>query len=85
MAFAQRQHLGALQETAHALGVFLLIHHSTLSFNAPVERQAKERTPIRASHDRYRVPSRRNKTRQRVRPLAIAMDGQAAADCDLNQ
>src|SRR5260370_7426295 len=35
MAFAQRQHLGALQEAPHALGVFLLVHLSTLSFAPP--------------------------------------------------
>src|SRR5580693_2811546 len=35
VAFAQRQHLGALQEAPHALGVFLLVHLSTLSFAPP--------------------------------------------------
>jgi hypothetical protein len=30
VAFAQRQHLGALQEAAHALRVLFLVHHSTL-------------------------------------------------------
>ena len=49
MAFAQRQHLGALQETPHALGVLLLVHLSTLSFRAPVVRRAKERTLSEAS------------------------------------
>jgi hypothetical protein len=49
MAFAQRQHLGALQEAPHALGVFLLVHLSTLPFRAPVLRRAKERTLSEAS------------------------------------
>jgi hypothetical protein len=53
MAFAQRQHLGALQEAAHAVRILLLVHHSTLSSDAPDQRQAKERTPIRASCARY--------------------------------
>ncbi len=35
VTFAQGQHLGTLQETAHTLGVFLLVHHLTLSFHAP--------------------------------------------------
>ena len=35
VAFAQRQHLGALQESPHALGVLLLVHLSTLSFAPP--------------------------------------------------
>ena len=35
VTFAQSQHLGTLQETAHALGVLLLIHFSTLSFAPP--------------------------------------------------
>ena len=63
--FAQRQHLGALQEAAHAVGVLLLVHHSTLSFDAPDQRQAKERTPIRASCARYGEERPRRKTGQR--------------------
>src|SRR4029079_12640114 len=36
VALAQRQHLGALQEAAHALRVLFLIHHSTLSSTPPI-------------------------------------------------
>src|SRR5262249_28881355 len=44
VTFPQRQHLCALQETAHSVGVLLLVHFSTLSFAPPVSRRAKERT-----------------------------------------
>ena len=54
-------------ETARPLGEFLLVSIALLlSACAPVERQAKERTPIRASSDRYGENSLRCKTQRRV-------------------
>ena len=46
VAFAQRQHLGALQEAAHALRVLLLVHHSTLSFRRPRSSGRRKSGPL---------------------------------------
>ncbi len=75
VTLAQRQHLGALQESAHAVGVLFLVHRSTLSFHAPVQRQAKERTPIRASCARYGVAKGGRKTGRAMRLLVVTMMG----------
>ena len=50
VAFAQSQHLGALQEAAHALGVLLLVHFSTLSF-APPSSAGERADPLQRHPD----------------------------------
>jgi hypothetical protein len=62
VTLTQRQHLRALKETAHTLGVLLLVHLSTLSFRAPFTGGRKSGPSQEASCRRYGEGSGLRKT-----------------------